>query len=147
MTGCVLSGIGAALGVAPAIAITEIARSLLASPIQHSAVWWWVLIGVVAVFVGGFTTMVASQLRHRADADFRYITRKRVVSHLTALPLGWFTGRGSGEVNKAVGDDVKAIHTLVAHTFADATAAVVAPVVALTYLLIVDWRLTILLLV
>lgn len=146
VAGCALSGIGAALGVVPAIAIAEIAGLLLAGPVASSALWWGVATGITATVVGGIATLGGSQLCHRADADFRYHTRRRIVRHLTTLPLGWFTGRGSGEVNKAVRDDVKGIHTLVAHTYADVTAAVVAPVVALVYLLATDWLLTLVLL-
>lgn len=146
VVGCVLSGVGAALGVVPAIVIAEIARRLLSAPADAAAVWSVVAVGLSATVLSGVAALGASQLCHYADASFRYRTRYALVRHLAALPLGWFTGRGSGEVRKAVSDDVKGIHTLVAHTLADAVAAVTAPVVACVYLFWNDWVLALLLL-
>lgn len=144
--GCVLSGLGAALGVLPAMAIAEIARALLSEPTDSALVWRWTLAGVVTAALATAAALAASQVCHFADADFRYLTRRRVVEHLTSLPLGWFTGRGSGEVKRTVSDDVKGMHTLVAHTYVDATAAIVGPLVTCGYLFWRDWLLTLVLL-
>ncbi|MGH3956238.1 MAG: ATP-binding cassette domain-containing protein, partial [Mycobacterium sp.] len=62
-------------------------------------------------------------------------------------PLGWFTQRGSGSVKKLIQDDTLSLHYLITHAIPDAVAAVVGPVAVLIYLFVVDWRLTLLLLV
>lgn len=147
VAGCALTGLGSVLAVGPAIAIAEVSRSLLAAVPDVSRTWTWVLVGIVCTVLSSLATMTGGHVCHQADATFRLVTRRRVVRHLMTVPLGWFVTRGSGEVKKAVGDDVKSIHTLVAHTFADATAAVAAPMVAIVYLVSNDWLLTLILLV
>jgi ATP-binding cassette subfamily B protein IrtA len=143
---CIFSGIGAALSVGPAVAVAEIARILIDTPEDRGHVWTWVGVCIVTLVVSTAATMAASQISHHADAEFRVRTRRSVVSHLRRIPLGWFVSRGSGEVKKAVGDDVRDIHTLVAHTYSDAVGAAVVPLVACGYLFRENWLLAVILL-
>lgn len=142
---CVLSGTGAALSVGPAIAAAEFARTLIDAPDDHGRLWMWVGVSVLTLALATAVSMAASQISHHADADFRETTRRTVISHLRTVPLGWFVSRGSGEVKKAVGDDVRDIHTLVAHTYTDVVGAVVGPLVACVYLFSDNWLLALIL--
>ncbi|TYB56996.1 ABC transporter ATP-binding protein [Nonomuraea sp. PA05] len=73
--------------------------------------------------------------------------RRELLGKLRRLPLGWFTDRNSGVVKKTVEDDVAALHQLIAHSVVEVTAAAGPVVVAVGYLLAVDWRMALISLV
>ena len=98
------------------------------------------LSGLAALAFGSAAGIVS----HLADNDLQLVLRRRLAGHTGRLPLGWIAARGAGEIKRAVQDDVRALHTLLAHTLLDVTALLTAPVLALIYLLTVDWRLALL---
>ncbi|WP_225726900.1 MULTISPECIES: ABC transporter ATP-binding protein [unclassified Nocardia] len=138
----VLQLIAALAGLAPYIAVVEIAREFLGrAAVDRGAVWDW-----VAVAAGGFVirtvcSTCAYLISHIADADVGLRIRRTMAEHLGRVPLGWFTERSSGRVKRVLADDVASVHHAVAHVINDLVAAVVTPVVALGYLFILDWRL------
>ncbi len=139
----VLQGISAAAGVIPFIAVGEVGRVLLAEgQIDADRAWLIAWIGVAALVVRLFFQMWAGAVTHFADADFQLDLRRKMVDRIGRVPLGWFTERNAGQVKKALQDDVGDLHHLVGHAYLNLTAAFVTPLVALAYLLWVDWRLT-----
>jgi ATP-binding cassette subfamily B protein len=135
--GAVMSGASAVVAIVPFVAVAEVVRLL----VEHGPagqVWTWVVSGVLALVARTLLYGGALSLCHFADADFVHLLRRRVVRHLRRLPLGWFDEEGSGEVKKAVTDDVTRIHVIVAHLAGDLTTAVLVPVVSLVYLFIVS---------
>ncbi|MGW3974360.1 ABC transporter ATP-binding protein [Streptomyces ardesiacus] len=140
--GVVLTALSSACAVAPYIAVAEAGRVLHEYGTgRPGEVWGWILAAVAGAVLRSVLYMGATQLCHYADAEFRYLTRSRLARHLGSLPLGWFTATGSGEVKKAVSDDVRQVHTLVAHAAAELTSSIVMPLTAVVYLLVADWRL------
>ncbi|MFI6350419.1 ABC transporter ATP-binding protein [Streptomyces sp. NPDC050560] len=145
IVGVVLAGLSSACALLPYVAVAEAGRTLLAHGTDDpGAVWAWVVTGVAGAVLRSLLYVGATQLCHYADAEFRYRTRSRLAHHLGTLPLGWFAANGSGEVKKAVSDDVRQVHTLVAHAAADLTSGVVMPLAAAVYLFIADWRIALL---
>ncbi len=139
----VLQGISAAAGVIPFIAVGELARILLSDgPPDSAAAWTVAWIGVGALVVRLFFQMAAGAVTHFADADFQLDLRRKMVDRISRVPLGWFTDRNAGQVKKALQDDVGDLHHMVGHAYLNLTSAFVTPIVALGYLLWVDWRLT-----
>ncbi|MEM8924166.1 MAG: ABC transporter ATP-binding protein [Actinomycetota bacterium] len=143
-------GIGVALAVVsalfefvPYIAVVEIGRRLLGG--ESGSVMGWAVIAVIGALSSFLLSWAAVAVCHRADAHFRFTTRRDVARHIGVVPIGWFLTGGSGRVEKAASDDVKAVHTLVAHVVPDMTTTALAPLVAITYLVIVDWRFALLL--
>jgi ATP-binding cassette subfamily B protein len=61
---------------------------------------------------------------------------------MATVPLGWFGGRGSGELKKVMDDDIEDMHHLVAHAMLDVASAIGLPLAAIVYLVTVDWRMT-----
>ncbi|MBX9396603.1 ABC transporter ATP-binding protein/permease [Streptomyces sp. TRM72054] len=126
----------------PFIAVAELARALLTSGAPDEGRAWAAAWTAVAALVARLVLYAtAGVLTHHADADLQLGLRRRMARHLGRLPLGWFTANSSGEVKKAAGDNISTLHHLIAHTALDITAAIVAPLTALVYLLTVDWRL------
>lgn len=131
--GAVMSGLSAVLALVPFVAVAEVVR-LLVEEAPAARVWPWVVAGAVAMIARTALYGGALMICHVADVDFVHLLRRRIVRHLRTLPLGWFDDSGSGEVKKAVTDDVTRIHVIVAHLAADLTSAVVAPLAAVAYL-------------
>jgi len=141
---CVLSALGALAGLVPFVGLVGVVDELLESPVDRGALTWWcvfVIGGLVArtLLHGGALTIT-----HFADVRLQAILRRRMVSHLGRVPLGWFTDQSSGRVRKAAMSDVHDLHQLVAHHSVEMTAAVVMPIGGLAYLLLLDWRLALL---
>ncbi len=139
---CALYAVGALAGVVPFVAIVELGRVLLLPPVDESRAWAVAMVGAGALAVRLGCLLAASGLTHLADTDLQLSVQRRLVAHLGRVPLGWFTARNGGAVKKAMVDDVAALHHLVAHSFTDITAALVAPTAAVIYLAWTDWRFT-----
>ncbi|GHG98914.1 ABC transporter ATP-binding protein [Streptomyces lanatus] len=143
LTAAILAQAAAAVcSMIPFIAVAELARALLAPGGPDEGRAWaaaWTAVGALVARLVLYAA--AGILTHHADADFQLDLRRRLARHLGRVPLGWFTDNSSGEVKKAAADDISTLHHLVAHTALEVTAALVAPLTALVYLLAVDWRL------
>ncbi|WP_345588385.1 ABC transporter ATP-binding protein [Streptomyces marokkonensis] len=138
----VLQTVAALASVVPFIAVSEIADRLTGgTPADGDVLWPMVMLAGAAGLLALVCGTAAGALAHIADNDLQLTLRRRLARHIGRLPLGRLTDRGTGEVKQAVQDDVSALHTLFAHTLLDVVAVLIAPVPALAYLFIVDWRL------
>jgi len=137
-----LQAIAAAMSIVPLVCVYEIAKRLAAAGEPDTAAIQRLVVAVLAFGARLVAQGVASQITHLADNTLQLAVRRRVAAHLGRLPLGWFGARHSGDVKRAVQDDVAAMHYLVAHSLPDLVAGLVAPLLSLAYLVSIDWRLT-----
>ncbi|MGW3974463.1 ABC transporter ATP-binding protein [Streptomyces ardesiacus] len=142
-----VQAIAAAAGVVPLIAVVDLGRALLAPYPDPAHAWAAVGVAAAAVIVRLLFAVLANTISHYAENDLQLTIRRSVIERLGRIPLGWFDARSSGVVKHAVGDDVDALHHLVAHSALELTSAIVAPVISLVYLFFVDWRLALIVLV
>ncbi|MFE9046089.1 ABC transporter ATP-binding protein [Streptomyces sp. NPDC007818] len=134
---------GAVAGLAPLLAVVELGRTLLApGPVDPGRVRFLVVAGAVGLFVKLVLTAAAAGIGHLLDGNVQLALRRALAARLGRVPLAWIARHPSGELAKVVGDDVGAVHPLIAHTPGELTSAFVVPSVSLCYLLAVDWRLT-----
>ncbi|VEG40130.1 iron import ATP-binding/permease protein IrtA [Mycolicibacterium flavescens] len=134
--------LASAATIVPFIGIVEIGRELLADgPPDTARLWTVVAIVVVALLVRTLAGGAALTITHFADVDLQRSLRLRIVDKLGRLPLGWFGSKSSGEVNKAVQNDVGELHFLVAHSAVENTGALATPLFGLIYCFYLDWRL------
>ena len=141
-----LSALGAAAGLVPYIAIAEIARRASAAgsvAVVSDTIWQWVAIGIAGGGLRLVLVFASSRLGHYADAELLHGIRLKLVAHLGVLPLGWFRAEGSGAVKKAMTSDLEDMHQLVAHALGEMLGAAVAIVVGVGYLVLIDWRMTV----
>ncbi|KZB86968.1 ABC transporter ATP-binding protein [Amycolatopsis regifaucium] len=144
----VLQVIGALAGLAPLLAVVELGRTLLApGPVDEGRVWTAVFVGAAGLFVRLLFTAASSGIGHLLDGRVQLTFRRLLAERLGRVPIGWFSGRRTGELAKVVGEDVGAVHPFIAHTPGELVSAFVVPSVSLVYLLTVDWRLTLITLV
>lgn len=139
-----LAALGAAAQVIPFVAVADLARSLLAAgPTDSSDLWRSARLAVTGFGISGLCVFVAGIVSHLADNDLQLGIHRRLARHLDRVPLGWFSATSSGQVKKAVTDDVTTMHHMVAHAVIEVTSAAVTPIVAIVYLATIDWQLTI----
>ena len=139
----VLQVCGSVAGLAPLLALVELGRELLApGPADVRHVWTVIALGAVGVVLRLVLTGASSGIGHVIDGHVQLALRRRLAAHLGRVPLGWFSRRRTGELTTLVGDDVSAVHPVIAHTPGELVSAFVVPAVSLAYLLTVDWRLT-----
>ncbi|GAA4083711.1 ABC transporter ATP-binding protein [Nonomuraea soli] len=140
--------IGALAGLAPLLAVVELGRTLLTpGPVDEAHVWFVVIAGAAGLFVRLAFTAASSGLGHVLDGKVQLTLRRELAAHLGRVPIGWFSRRRTGELAKVVGEDVSAVHPLIAHAPGELVAAFVVPLVSLVYLFTIDWRLTLITLI
>ncbi|MYR40825.1 ABC transporter ATP-binding protein [Streptomyces sp. SID5910] len=144
----ILQVIGALAGLAPLLAVVELGRTLLApGPVDEGHVWTAVILGAAGLFVRLLFTAASSGLGHVVDSQVQLTFRRQLADHLGRVPIGWFSRRKTGELAKVVGEDVSAVHPLIAHAPGEMVSAFVVPLVSLVYLFTIDWRLTLITLI
>ena len=133
--------------VVPFILIAEMSRELLSATPDPTRVRMLLLTALGILGLRGLLSSAAMLWSHMIDADHQFTLRQLLAAKLTRVPLGWFTERSSGEVKKLLQNDVDALHYLVAHARLEFVGAITLPLASFGYLLTVDWRLALLLLV
>ncbi len=128
------------VAVAPYVALTHIG-DLLLNDGSHDDIKRSAIILVYAFLTQAFLYTLALAISHFADLRLRDRIQSDMVKTLARAPLSWFSDTSTGKVRKAINDDVKQVHTLIAHAPVEQTAAVAGPLVLLAYAFIVDWRL------
>ncbi|WP_217181105.1 ABC transporter ATP-binding protein [Streptomyces sp. AC495_CC817] len=145
-TASAVVAIASLCAVVPFILIAEVCRELLVRPTDWEGVWTLLLSALVILGVRGLLQSGAMLWSHLIDSAHQFTLRQLLAGKLSRVPLGWFTERSSGEVKKLLQNDVDALHYLVAHARLEFVGAVTLPVATFAYLLVVDWRLALLLL-
>lgn len=84
---------------------------------------------------------IALLFTHKAAFRIAKNMRLRAVSHLMKLPLGFFGGSGSGQLNRVINDSATRTESYLAHQLPDLVSAFATPVVVVVLLFIFDWRL------
>lgn len=133
--------------VAPFILVVEVCRELLTASPDWTKVWTLVFVALGILGLRGLLQSGAVLWSHLIDSEHQDTLRRGLAEKLSRVPLGWFTERSSGDVKKLLRNDVDALHYLVAHARLDVVAALTAPLATFGYLLVVDWRLSLVLLV
>lgn len=143
-----LAATGAMLTLVPLAGIAEVASLLLAEPIADNRlqpaatgpVASIIAISVVCLFAGMALVLAGELLAHLADNRLTHDLRMATARHLTQVPLGWFSQHASGEVKRAMQDDIATLHSLTAHFYTSVGRAAGAIVISVIYLFVLDWR-------
>uniref|UniRef100_F4CB51 Xenobiotic-transporting ATPase n=1 Tax=Sphingobacterium sp. (strain 21) TaxID=743722 RepID=F4CB51_SPHS2 len=143
--GCLLALVGSAVGLAPYIAIAEIARMIYSlEEVSRQSIWSWVVVGICGAALRLVFLFFSSQLGHTADAEILYNIRVRLVQRLGAIPLGWFRQNGSGAIKKVMTTDLEEMHQLIAHALREMIGALMVVLVGISYLWTVNSLMTLL---
>lgn len=113
------------------------------SLIDKAYIWLWSYIALGAFFAFGVLTFASLMLSHIAAFNIQYEIRMQLVQKMVRLPLGFFSRRASGELKKIMSDDVERIELFIAHHIPDIVTALLFPLILVSYMFAVDWRLAI----
>ena len=143
-----LAVITAIMQFVPIIAVYNILielaeHALDPSLIDKAYIWQWGYIALGAFFAFGVLTFASLMLSHIAAFNILYEIRMQLVQKMVRLPLGFFSRRASGELKKIMSDDVERIELFIAHHIPDIVTAVLFPLILVSYMFAVDWRLAI----
>lgn len=146
MVGRILAGASGIIAIAPYIALVELGTLLLRAHDSGQAPDGDEVGTVTRWLIGSFvlqlmTYAIALLITHAADLRLSEILRTRIITRVSHAPLSWFSSTTSGRIRKAIQDDTKTVHSLVAHAPVETTAAVVTPLALAVYAFVVDWRL------
>lgn len=142
----ILAVISTVLMFVPFLATYFIAAELLkhaASPnlsdmalIRHWGIWAFVSLIAALAFL--YASTMAS---HVSAFKILYSLRVRLAKHLATLPMGYHTRQSSGAIKKTLELSVEKIEGFIAHQLPDFVGAAALPVLMLTAMFILDWRL------
>ena len=113
------------------------------SLIDKAYIWLWSYIALGAFFAFGVLTFASLMLSHIAAFNILYEIRMQLVQKMVRLPLGFFSRRASGELKKIMSDDVERIELFIAHHIPDIVTALLFPLILVSYMFAVGWRLAI----
>lgn len=113
------------------------------SLIDKAYIWLWSYIALGAFFAFGVLTFASLMLSHIAAFNILYEIRMQLVQKMVRLPLGFFSRRASGELKKIMSDDVERIELFIAHHIPDIVTALLFPLILVSYMFAIDWRLAI----
>lgn len=125
------------------ILIELVEHALDPSLIDKAYIWLWSYIALGAFFAFGVLTFASLMLSHIAAFNILYEIRMQLVQKMVRLPLGFFSRRASGELKKIMSDDVERIELFIAHHIPDIVTALLFPLILVSYMFAVDWRLAI----
>ena len=143
-----LAVITAIMQFVPIIAVYNILielaeHALDPSLIDKAYIWLWSYIALGAFFAFGVLTFASLMLSHIAAFNILYEIRMQLAQKMVRLPLGFFSRRASGELKKIMSDDVERIELFIAHHIPDIVTALLFPLILVSYMFAVDWRLAI----
>ena len=101
------------------------------------------IVSLMALLSGLMINTWAEYLIHVADNNLTHHLRLSTIQRLALMPLGWFTDRASGDVKRAMQDDVTMLHDLTAHFFTTISRALTVVVISAIYLFTVNWTMAI----
>ncbi|TCO69159.1 ABC transporter ATP-binding protein [Marinisporobacter balticus] len=138
----VLSGISAILNILPVVFVWYITRDILSAPqsidISNVSFYAWL---AFASAIGGivlyFCALLSSHLAaFRVEVGMQKVGMEKILS----MPLGFFDKHSSGKIRKIVNDGAGTTHSFLAHQLPDMAGSVVSPVILISLIFIVDWR-------
>lgn len=141
-----LTFLGTMLTLIPLAGIAHLAKIILNNDgilLAQREIWWTVTISVSSLLAGLIFISTGELVSHLADNRITHHLRHAVAQRLARVPLGWFTDQASGEVKQAMQDDIATLHSLTAHFYTAMGRAVGAISISVIYLLLLDWRMTI----
>lgn len=149
LAAALMAALGAIFTLAPLAGIAHIAGIVLGEHVAapdaaQAEIAWTVSVSVLGMFAGLALLFAGELTAHLADNHLTHHLRLATAQRLARVPLGWFTGRAAGEVKQAMQDDITTLHSLTAHFYTSVGRAAGAILIAVLYMMMLDWRMALL---
>ncbi|WP_237387136.1 ABC transporter ATP-binding protein [Xenorhabdus sp. Sc-CR9] len=94
-----------------------------------------------STFAAMLTFSGSTFVSHLIAADVQADVRRNISNKLKSVPLGFFVQTDSTEIKKMMLDDVEQLEDGIAHIIPEMSATLFGPLIALSVMLAIDWRL------
>ena len=115
IVGNILIAMGAILNILPVLLTYKIIVSLITKKEARGNLISYAIYGVLAVFAAYLFTYIGSILCHTFSYRFIANLKKKIVSHIATLPLGYFTGEHKAKLKQVLSSDMNQIEGYYAH--------------------------------
>ena len=115
IAGNILIAMGAILNILPVLLSYKIIVSLITKKEARGNLISYAVYGVLAVFAAYLFTYIGSILCHTFSYRFIANLKKKIVSHIATLPLGYFTGEHKAKLKQVLSSDMNQIEGYYAH--------------------------------
>lgn len=115
IAGNILIAMGAILNILPVLLSYKIIESLITKKEARGNLISYAIYGVLAVFAAYLFTYIGSILCHTFSYRFIANLKKKIVSHIATLPLGYFTGEHKAKLKQVLSSDMNQIEGYYAH--------------------------------
>lgn len=138
----VVGGVAAsAFSLLPPVAVAHLAELAVTGDLTPRSAWPWLLAVAIGLTLGHLIGIWSTSWAHDVEDVFRTGLRRRIVRHLSHLPLGWHTNESSGRTKVLITEDTTAIHSLVAHLGTDLGTTLGGLILGFAYLFTCSWQL------
>lgn len=140
----ILSGLSSILALIPFVYIWKIIKEVIevmpnfqnTTGIVHNG-WMAVVFAIISMAIYFMGLICSHMSAFRVAANMR----KKVMEHITKMPIGKIEEIGSGKLRKIVNESAGGTETYLAHQLPDIAGALVTPICMLVFLFIFDWKL------
>ena len=115
IAGNILIAMGAILNILPVLLTYKIIVSLMTKKEPRENLMFYALYGILAVFVAYLFTYIGSIFCHTFSYRIIADLKKKIVSHIATLPLGYFTGEHKAKLKQVLSSDMNQIEGYYAH--------------------------------
>ena len=139
----ILSFISALTALLPFVYIFFIIREIFEVAPDFSRATSIVHNGIMAVVFSAVALLIyfgALMCSHVSAFRIGSNIKRRLLKHITKLPLGFSDEMGSGKIRKIINDSSNAAETYLAHNLPDMEGAVGTPLGMVVMMFVVDWR-------
>lgn len=126
--------IGTILSIFPIVAIYHIIKILLSTNSSDTIIITYSLYGIIAVIMAYIFTYIGSILCHKFSYKLITDLKKKIVSHIGSLPLGFFTGNSKAKIRQILGSDMNQIEGYFSHQLPNLVSTLVLILVMLMYM-------------
>lgn len=110
-------------------------------PLSLAKMAWFSFLALCSICARAFARWKAGNLAHKAGYGTLMDIRRKIAQHIGQLPMLFFSHNSSGSLLKTISEDVERIEAVLCHHIPDLCAAIAAPLLTLTLLFFLDWRL------
>ena len=115
IVGNILIAMGAILNILPVLLTYKIIVSLMTKKESRENLMFYALYGILAVFAAYLFTYIGSIFCHTFSYRIIADLKKKIVSHIATLPLGYFTGEHKAKLKQVLSSDMNQIEGYYAH--------------------------------
>jgi ATP-binding cassette, subfamily B, bacterial IrtA/YbtP len=136
----ILAVLGVACSMVPYFAVANMVVKLLNGEKELSYYFIWCVVAAAGFLLKVIFASTSTTVSHTATYAVLKEIRKRLLSKLSRMPMGYILETPSGKLQSTIVDRVESLETSLAHLLPELTANILGPAAIIAYLFVLDWR-------